>query len=548
MKKLTEPQKRILTRYCSFAERKMAHPSLADMYMMGITRRQIRTNFGTYGELRKQAMAEQPKSFANIATETLFTKKIFEVLQSEADKFKRYFVTTTVLGAKVFEPFYESIMSYGKKRDSLTLCLTSSDPAASAAHGKKVNPEKWFEQLTKSHRGLKIAFEDMGLNDNVFLSSIKLSAKQLDPITSLGRIGQRNGSFLFASPKQRLKMVPTSNTQMPHAIMTTGAVTLPAYKTERYMSQRLASIADYDHVLGGVIVEVVDSKMFHFRQVQADRQGSFIDLGVRYKADGNTERVQPEALSLGDWHSGETDPAAREAFVGRGEDSVIMVTKPRRLIVHDGFNGMSISHHEQKNKILRAQRSAAQKLSLEKELIQYGEDLDYLASFPFVEEVVIVKSNHDLFLDRYLSEARYVEDPQNYALSLRLSADMIEGKSPLQAFVDSMNIKNAGKLRWLSEDDDYKIAGVELGAHGHLGANGAKGSLHAMEAAYGNSISGHAHSQEILRGAWQNGTMSIMKPSYVRGPSSWTFSSTLLYPNGSRQLISVIAGEWRLTD
>ena len=34
--------------------------------------------------------------------------------------------------------------------------------------------------------------------------------------------------------------------------------------------------------MGAIIVEIVDDKRYHFRQVQADKDGSFIDLGVQY--------------------------------------------------------------------------------------------------------------------------------------------------------------------------------------------------------------------------------------------------------------------------
>ncbi len=90
------------------------------------------------------------------------------------------------------------------------------------------------------------------------------------------------------------------------------------------------------------------------------------------------------------------------------------------------------------------------------------------------------------------------------------------------------------------------MADIELGAHGDKGANGARGSLLAMENAYGNSVSGHSHTPEILRGAWQVGTTSLLKLEYVKGPSSWMHTSCLVYPNGSRQLINAINGLWRL--
>ena len=102
------------------------------------------------------------------------------------------------------------------------------------------------------------------------------------------------------------------------------------------------------------------------------------------------------------------------------------------------------------------------------------------------------------------------------------------------------------KVKWLSIDDDYRVEGIQCGAHGHLGANGSRGSLEAMETAYGNSVSGHSHTPQILRGAWCVGTSSLLKLEYNRGASSWLHSSCLIYPGGARQLINCIDGKWKL--
>ena len=65
------------------------------------------------------------------------------------------------------------------------------------------------------------------------------------------------------------------------------------------------------------------------------------------------------------------------------------------------------------------------------------------------------------------------------------------------------------------------------------------------ENAYGLSVTGHAHTPEILRGAWQVGTTSKLNLDYTKGsPSSWFQTACLVYPNGSRQLISVVDGKW----
>ena len=143
-----------------------------------------------------------------------------------------------------------------------------------------------------------IVIENTDLNSNIALYSIRLSAKQINPITGLGRIGQRNKSFIFASPKQSLEYVPVGNNRLPHALMSTGAITLPHYDTERYMSKRTAFIAENDHVLGAIIVELDDNDRYHFRQIEFNKDGSFTDLGTRYYKDGKSKFFPIKNLTL----------------------------------------------------------------------------------------------------------------------------------------------------------------------------------------------------------------------------------------------------------
>jgi hypothetical protein len=323
--------------------------------------------------------------------------------------------------------------------------------------------------------------------------------------------------------------------------MTTGAITNSDYNTEMYMSERTGYIAEHDHIVGGLIVEIKDDEVYHFRQVQADDEGKFIDLGIEYSPKGTT-KIRPAAFVLGDWHSGDTCPMAKACW-----EQVCKDLKPEYLVLHDAFDGKSINHHESKNTILLAQRAAEGELDLLSELVGLRDDLEELSGW--VDQLVMVKSNHDEFLDRYLKDGKYTQDPYNHKTSLRLALQMLEGQDPLRYGVEEMvGLKKSirEKIRWLSRDEDFFIAKIQLGAHGDKGANGAKGSLRSMEKAYGNSVTGHSHSPEILRGAWQVGTSSHLKLTYNVGPSSWLNTSCLVYPNGARQLINAINGEWKL--
>jgi hypothetical protein len=514
--------------YADLRKKLRRNVKISDLKSKGISKDMVRHYWDSLRKLDKAARRQYPDKFFDLHVDEIFSRKCLETLRDAVGNCKKFVITTAVVGAPVDRNFLASIKVYCKTHNAKMLVLLSADPSSTS--GNTVD-----KILQNEH----IVFEDTELNSNFFISTIKLSSKQIDPITSLDRIGQRHGSFIYASPKQRMLCVPLSNNELPHALMTTGALTLPAYHTDNYMSERTSYIADNDHVMGAVIVEIENEKIFHFRQVQADSKGRFADLGYRYSAKGQV-KYNPAAIVLGDWHSGETDPEAERSW-----QEMLQLMPPKYLVIHDVFNGLSINHHEEKNTIIKAQHAAVNKLDLKQELTRVAEDLNMLAKY--CDSIIIVKSNHDEFLERYLAEGKYVQDPQNHYLCLDLAKAMIEGKDPLKFGVEMQGL-NSKKINWLSRDEDFKIARVQLGAHGDKGANGARGSLRGMERAYGNSVTAHTHTPQILRGAWCVGTSSLLKLSYNVGPSSWLHSSCIVYPNGARQLINAIDGVWRLKD
>lgn len=523
----------ILADYASLVKKLPHPPQMKDLIDAGHTKDKIVYYFQSLSRLDAAARAKYPDSFCDVSVESLVGPKKIKKLEGALDNSRRFVITTAVMGCKADVNFYKSIKNYCKKQKAELLILVVEDPAR---RQDKKNLGFVDRILRKEH----FIISDVALNSNLFISQIKLSAKHIDPITGLARIGQRNGSFIYASPKQRYKAVPVANKGLPHVLMTTGAITKPDYNTDTYMSLRTAYIATNDHVMGALVVEKQDNKIFHVRQIQADKKGHFIDLGKKYGPDSVVEE-RPEALVLGDYHAGETSPSAKAAWF-----DVASVLQPKRIVLHDLFNGLSISHHEKNMHILKAQRAEAGQLDLRSELKIVTDELNELTAL--CESVVVVRSNHDDFLDRYLEEARYIHDPQNKRIALELALAKLDNHNPLQVAVESLGLLHRSKVRWLDRDADFKIARIQLGEHGDKGANGAKGSLQAMEHAYGQSVTGHSHTPEILRGAWSVGTSSELKLSYTQGASSWAHASILIYANGSRQLILSIDGAWRLKE
>lgn len=533
-----DPKEHILSVYTKLAEKHRVHPTTSAMVHAGVTRNTIRHHFGSLSLLHKAACKAHPEVFATLNDADVFSPQRKKEVRDAVENCTRFIITTAVAGQAVHKGFLASLHTWCTENEGKLLILTAADPASG-------NDRPPLDKLLENEL---IVTEDLALNRSVFVSSIKLSAKQIEPMTGLSRIGQRDGSFVYANPKQRLKLVATAIDDLPCALMTTGACTLPDYEPNpdmphSYMSRRTAYIATHDHCIGAIIIETDGPKKFHYRQVQADKQGRFPDLGILYTPKGRVDDYRPEVLVLGDWHSRSNDPVARECFV-TGSESLASLTKPSAVVIHDGFDGDSISHHEKDNITVRAQQAALGHLSLEDEVRQYAADLTMLAEH--FDEVLISKSNHDLFLDRYLAEGRYHDDPLNTAIALRMATVAIEGNDPLEwAVRRHLDPKVGERIRFFRIDDSYRVGGFEVAAHGHQGANGARGGTRAMEEAYGSSVSGHVHTPEILRKTVRVGTCSRLRLRYNRGgPSSWLASSCLIYPNGAFQLINCIDGEF----
>lgn len=499
------------------------------------TKDMLKHHWGSLAKIDAAAREKYPKCFLDVYLDDLLEGNQIDLLRDTVKNHNKFVITTAVTGCGLDTKAYDSVKQYCSKNNAALLVLVASDPASNLDRGTLGRIDK---RLTSE----AIVLEDTHLNSNIFLSTIKLSAKHIDPITSLTRVGQREGSFIYASPKQRLKASPVSNIKMPHFLMTTGAITVPDYRSTNYMSNRTAYIAEHDHVMGAIVVEIGDSDEYHFRQIQFDDKGRFIDLGQQY--DGKSiKEIRPEAFVLGDWHSGSTCPMAKSVWKQVCDD-----IKPKKLVLHDTFDGRSINHHESHNIDSLAKRAEVGHLNLLDELKLVASDLEELDKW--VDELVVVKSNHDEFLKRFLQKGNFTDDPYNYKTFLKLALELVETNcDPLKYGVEELGKLNsnvARKVQWLERDEDFIVSGIQLGAHGDKGSNGARGGLKQMEKAYGNSVTGHSHSPEILRGAWQVGTSSKLKLSYNVGPSSWLNTSCLVYPNGQRQLINAIDGKYKI--
>jgi hypothetical protein len=172
-------------------------------------------------------------------------------------------------------------------------------------------------------------------------------------------------------------------------------------------------------------------------------------------------------------------------------------------------------------------------------------------------KTVVPDANHDRkWLKRWLAEFDYRVDPANAELFLGLQrfmyAEIRTGKLPKEVnLVERAMVVEAGMqqdvVKFLIPDESYAVGEVELGMHGHLGSNGAAGSPDNLSKLGVKATTAHTHIAGIYHGLYVAGTSTVLTKEwgYTTGPSAWSHSHVLQYPNGQRAVITEKNGKWR---
>lgn len=460
--------------------------------------------------------------------EEVFTQEYRDALEQEIKQYKKFIITTAVMGKEVNRDFLAAIDNYASHNNALKLVLPCEDVASRGKKAKSL-------ELSPDLKDFRVIFKDTYLNHNLCLCAIKVSAKQINPLSGLDRLTtSRQSSIIMASPKVFLKYIPNMHYDIPPALMTTGAITVNDYDDDRYMSKRTSALAENDHAYTAVIVEIEDENIFHFRHVQAsDLDSSITDLGVRYGSDGSITNVLGTVMVVGDSHIGYHDKELHEKVL-----QLIQEADVNRVVLHDIFNGTSITHHDIGKSVTRATKALEGRLKLDEECLavkRYIQDFESHCS-----EVFIPEANHNSHLLKYLEQGRYVSDPMNLKWGVKLAAVAVDGVNPLQYAIESLIGYKKDNVHWLEIDESCKLNGVECGLHGDFGANGARGNARTFNNGIGNCVTAHTHSASIVRNTYCVGTVGKMKMDYNKGLSSWTRTCCLIYADGTKQLVNFI--------
>lgn len=403
----------------------------------------------------------------------------------------------------------------------------------------KDSSERTIHPFLSSYQQIDDTFH---YNRSLKVQRRRIRPQMVDPATGLTHMARSGKSVVFESPQIRVKSIATNSLKYPKFIMTTGAITEPNYANTDDSAaerQRLGLIARDNHQFGALLVDVLSPTKYFVRHVRADSKGRFCDGNLLY--DGADVRYQqPEGMVLADYHNGTNVKSHVDAT-----KRLLRQLKPRKLVLHDFTDMHSINPHQKDELIYQQIREGVRKdkLDLTSELYSAGVELHELAQL--CEHVVIVPSNHNEFLNRWLDTGAFVKDPKNAYMGFQLAAKYADGMNPVEEGIRMAYGSIDDNVIFLENNNNFQIKGYDCGQHGHRGRNGSRGSIKQNEEMYGKSITGHCHSWEEYHLNRQVGAMQPRDIFYSKGaPSSMSCVHIGIDSLGLTQAYSIIDGKY----
>lgn len=452
---------------------------------------------------------------------------------------QRYLITSAQNATPVHPEFLAALKVAARELDAEIVVIPLRYKNPTSVWSASQESDEWWDPAIVPY----LYDQRKKLNANlVLVGDVKVQPTASSPLTGFESLTGAE-SCIIGHPKMQFRSVPAPTGRYPKILSTTGSVTRPSFT-----DSKAGALGKFHHFLGALLVEI-DGKRFHLRQVNADRRtGAFTDLATEYTPAG--ARLAPPALGVvfGDTHARFADPVVDVATFGPG--GLVETIDAQTLVFNDLFDGYACNPHHLGNPFIAAAKYHAALGSVRSE-VEHA--VEFVRQRSAGRRAVIVPSNHDNFLSRWVTStdwrsspanaAFYLETAQAMLASTRMTAGGAVYADPFKHWVD--RLKGSAQIRALTADESFRLADIECGLHGDRGPNGARGSLKNLSRLGARVISGHSHTPGIQEGHYQTGTSTPLRLEYTSGPSSWQNCHCVVYASGARALILFIDGAWR---
>lgn len=475
---------------------------------------------------------------------------VTDLREKKSDNKKKYIITSAQNATPVHEKFLASLLTYAEHNDATLLVIPYryKNPTSIWSNNEK-DHDYWDTRIAEY-----IVDKHMKLNDHIrVMGHIKIQPTAVSPLSGFDSYTGED-SAIFGHPSVELKCVPTPAQKLPKILSTTGAITKP-----NYTDSKAGHKGEFHHSFAAAVVEIDGDKFYHRHIHGDDVTGVFYDLDKQYSPDGVLTNQRVAAVVTGDIHAEFHDDNVEQATY-YGENSVMGSLRPEVWALHDLEDFYSRNHHHRGNDLIAYGKHHFGRNNVEESLQVSADFVDKHSRDGMLN--LIVKSNHDEALDRWLKEADPKLDPENAVFfhymkyhqyrNLKRTQTGFETIDPFEFWCKNpesqQGLRNLDKTKFLRRDESFVVKDVEIGFHGDIGPNGSRGSLRSFSRVGPKLVIGHSHTPGIFQGVYQVGVSANLNLEYAIGPSSWLHTHCVIYPDGHRTLIHIVNGKWKIKD
>lgn len=449
---------------------------------------------------------------------------------SKIDTNKKVFILTVAQNnTDVDLPFLGALENYAKIHNAQILCAkmtynksgfqTSLDDADGIYYDSKI-----AKYLVNGHIALT--------NNLHFIADANVMPTAKQPLAGFEMITGAGVSAIIPSSKIALKCLARLKGHDAKVLFGTGAIT-----KRNYILRKAGAVASSSHNIGALVVYVNDDGTYTARQLERmEGSDGFYDLNYHYTANTNN-LVSPVALQLGDIHAEKS-----EYQIIQDVKKLISNLDPHNVILHDLCDFSSRNHHNIKSSSFVFEQTVNGRT--------VKDDLDSVAGVlaeiaAVSDQVYIIESNHDCAIDTWLENTDFKADTINaltYLTLMKAKFEHIEETScnnlnMLEYALENLCEGVDDNVQFMRVDDSLIMAGVEMGVHGHIGVNGARGGVQSFAGLGIPMNTGHTHTPSIVGNVYTAGVTGSLDMGYNKGASSWQLAHVLTHNNGQRQII-----------